>query len=104
MRFNALHERASFDLRAIAARCSLRHPAFAVERVASAKLAVLNLPPSPNKKATARVAVLFGGGGGNRTRVRRFYVPGSTCIARCLISSRGNTTCEAHRRTSRLRV
>jgi len=70
-------------------------------------------PPPPYKKGPeirherkgpARGPFLYGGGGGNRTRVRKSYVPGSTCIARRLISSCGNTTCEAHRRTSRLRV
>jgi hypothetical protein len=46
----------------------------------------------------------IGGGGGNRTRVRKSYVPGSTCLARCLISSCGNTTCKAHRKTSLLEL
>ena len=37
-----------------------------------------------NKKATARVAFLFvGGGGENRTRVRKPYIFGSTCVV-CL--------------------
>ena len=45
-----------------------------------------------------------GGGGGNRTPVRRFYIPGSTCVARRLISSRGNTTRKAHLGTSRFGV
>ena len=45
---------------------------------------------------------VIGGDGGNRTRVRRHSVPGATCLSRCLISSGGNTTCEAHRRTSLL--
>ena len=47
---------------------------------------------------------IIGGGGGNRTRVRRFYVPGSTCVARRSISSRGNTTRKAHPGTSRFGV
>ena len=35
-----------------------------------------------NRKATARVAFLFvGGGGGNRTRVRKPYALSSTCVA-----------------------
>ena len=38
-----------------------------------------------------------GGGGRNRTAVRRHSMPGTTCLARCLISDGGNTTCEAHR-------
>ena len=50
-------------------------------------------PPPPNKKGP-RGPELFGGGGGNRTRVRKSYVPGSTCLARCLVSSCGNTTCK----------
>ena len=41
---------------------------------------------------------IIGGGGGNRTRVRRHSMPGTTCLARCSISDDGNTTCEAHRR------
>ena len=62
-------------------------------------------PPSPNKIGPRKGALfLFGGGGGNRTPVRKSYVPGSTCIARRLVSSCGNTTCEAHRRTSRFGV
>ena len=60
-------------------------------------------PPSSNKKGPREGAlILFGGGGGNRTPVRRSYVPGSTCLARRLISPCGNTAREAHRRTSRL--
>ena len=39
-----------------------------------------------------------GGGGGNRTPVRRYSRPSTTCLARCLFSDGGNTTCEAHRR------
>src|SRR5690606_2099472 len=39
----------------------------------------------------------IGGGGRNRTAVRRHSMPGTTCLARCSISSHGNTTCEAHR-------
>ena len=38
---------------------------------------------------------LDGGGGGNRTPVRRYSRPGTTCLARCLVSDGGNTTCEA---------
>src|SRR5690606_34388658 len=45
-----------------------------------------------------------GGGGGNRTRVRGCSIPGSTCLARRLISSRGHTTCEARRGTSPLHL
>jgi len=56
------------------------------------------------KRAREGPFLIFGGGGGNRTPVRKSYVPGSTCIARRLVSSCGNTTCEAHRRTSRLGV
>jgi hypothetical protein len=40
---------------------------------------------------------LIGGGGRNRTAVRRHSMPGTTCLARCSISDGGNTTCEAHR-------
>ena len=42
---------------------------------------VLILPASPNKKATAGVAFLFGGGGGNRTRVRKPSTVRTTCLA-----------------------
>jgi len=39
----------------------------------------------PNEKATARVAFSFiGGGGGNRTRVRKPSAVGSTCVS-CLL-------------------
>lgn len=47
-------------------------------------------------------ALVFGGGGGNRTRVRRRSAPGATCLSRCLISSGGNTARKAHHRTSLL--
>src|SRR5690606_17169768 len=43
-----------------------------------------------------------GGGGGNRTRVRRHSISGTTCLARCSFSDGGNTTCEAHRHPHRL--
>jgi len=88
-------------------RCAMFAPpslALAVEPFATAWLTVLIHTFAKIKTGPLGARFYFGGGGGNRTRVRRFYVPGSTCIARCLISSRGNTTCEAHRRTSRLRV
>src|SRR6476469_10195033 len=45
----------------------------------------------------------YGGGGGNRTRVRRHSIPGTTCLARCSISDDGNTTCEARRHPYPLR-
>jgi len=104
------------DVRAVVARTSRWRgrpaplsasgiPACAVEPSHFCEVRRFSNPPTPpNKKATARVAFLFGGGGGNRTPVRRSYIPGSTCIAHRLVSSCGNTVCEAHRRTSRLRV
>ena len=46
--------------------------------------------------------VVIGGGGGNRTRVRKHSTPGTTCLSRCSISSTGNTACQAHRWTSLL--
>ena len=42
----------------------------------------------------------IGGGGGSRTRVRKSYVPGPTCLSHRLISFCGNTKGRAHRRTS----
>lgn len=50
------------------------------------------------KSQPIRVGILVNGGGGrNRTAVRRYLMPGTTCLARCLISDDGNTTCEARR-------
>ena len=47
-----------------------------------------------------RVGTLgIGGGGRNRTAVRRYSRPGTTCLAHRLVSPCGNTACEAHRRT-----
>src|SRR5690554_3542224 len=43
---------------------------------------------------------VVGGGGRNRTAVRRHSIPGTTCLARRWISPPGSTTCEAHRGTS----
>ncbi len=56
-------------------RCSLVEPE---RRLSSA-------PPTSTKNATARVAFCVGGGGGNRTRVRKYSAIGSTCLARSLI-------------------
>src|SRR3546814_6201621 len=47
-----------------------------------------------------RVALCIGGGGGNRTRVRRHSIPGTTCLAHRWISFPDSTVCEAHRGTS----
>lgn len=43
-----------------------------------------------------------GGGGRNRTAVRRHSIPGTTCLAHRWISSRNSTMCEAHPGTSLL--
>ena len=59
------------------------------------------LCPQPNKKARTRRAFLFGGGGGNRTPVRRRSAPGATCLVQRSISSRSSTLDKAHRGTSR---
>ena len=45
-----------------------------------------------------------GGGGGNRTPVRRHSMPGTTCLAHRSISPCGNTVCEAHRRAHPLKL
>ncbi len=47
-------------------------------------------------------ALVDGGGGGNRTRVRRRLTPGPTCLAHRSVSSSGSTACETHRSTSLL--
>src|SRR6185437_3482673 len=43
---------------------------------------------------------LNGGGGGNRTPVRRRSAPGATCLVQRSISSRSSTLDKAHRGTS----
>src|SRR3546814_12022869 len=52
------------------------------------------------KGPPSRVALGIGGGGGNRTRVRRHSIPGTTCLAHRWISFPDSTVCEAHRGTS----
>src|SRR3546814_4801192 len=49
------------------------------------------------KGPPSRVALGIGGGGGNRTRVRRHSIPGTTCLAHRWISFPDSTVCEAHR-------
>ena len=47
---------------------------------------------------------VIGGGGRNRTAVRRHSIPGTTCLALRWISSRDSTARKAHPRTSLLKV
>ena len=42
----------------------------------------------------------IGGDGGNRTRVRRYSIPGTTCLAFRWVSSPSSTAREAHPGTS----
>jgi hypothetical protein len=80
-------------------KCSLRHPAYAVEPFGFASR------PAPAAMQTKRLPcgspfVHIGGGGGSRTRVRRRLTPSTTCLAHRSISSSGSTACETHRLTS----
>src|SRR5690348_8057712 len=59
-----------------------------------------NPPPAQMKRPARGGPVSFGGGGGNRTPVRRRSAPGATCLAHRSISSRGNTMGKVHRGTS----
>src|SRR5574337_1946555 len=61
-----------------------------------------SLPTTPTKTRKPPIGRLriFGGGGGNRTPVRRRSAPGATCLVRRSISSRSSTPDEAHRGTS----
>ena len=56
------------------------------------------------ERAASLRPIQFGGGGGNRTPVRRHSMPGTTCLARCWFSCHGNTACEAHQDTYPLRL
>ena len=61
----------------------------------------------PRRSAVPRelrviVGISNGGGGGNRTPVRRRSAPGATCLVQRSVSSRGSTLDEAHRGTSLL--
>src|SRR5690242_19840596 len=47
------------------------------------------------------LGIQFGGGGGNRTPVRRRSAPGATCLVQRSISFRSSTLDKAHRGTSR---
>src|SRR5690348_12974193 len=64
------------------------------------------VPIRPQRQQTKgpafwRGLLFVGGGGGNRTPVRRRSAPGATCLAQRSVSFRGSTLGKAHRETSR---